>query len=198
MLLEKLNRATHGESNRTTITLPLMSKQRRSLTAEEKNDARRLEAIWLRQKKILGLTQEQIAMDCGWTTQGAFNQYLRGAIPLNVKAALKIAKALRVEVSDFSPRLSSFLPAATASLQEKEIAYPVNQEENQQFAAWTRLYYELQREGMADAGLRLIILLLNCGVRSADRHLAKILVAKKQDKTPTRLVKKKREPYCID
>ncbi len=174
MLLQKDNSPARGANNSAPIILDGMAKSRRHLTIEEKADAARLQAIWLRQQRILGLTQEQVAAECGWTTQGAFNQYLRGRIPLNVRAVLRLAKALQVDAADISPRLAADLPHAPRTVREESarylsgIAKKQESEENRQRAIWLQLYEDLQREDMADAGLRLI------------KHLASELRRKKR------------------
>ena len=82
---------------------------RRDLTPEEKADADRLLAIW--KLRFEGeVSQEEIAARCGWKTQAAFSQYLLGRIPLNLAALLKISKALDIDPSDVSPRLTADLP----------------------------------------------------------------------------------------
>lgn len=160
MLLIKRNSFGGSSSNSAANTIKHMGTQRRPLTHDEQGDAKRLNAIWLRQKRALRLTQEQVAADCGWYTQAAFSQYLLGRIPLNLPAALRIAKALKVSVSEFSPRLASLLQDARFSAEEdapRYIAPPKEkQEQETKRATWLRLYDELQREGMSDAGLRLI------------------------------------------
>lgn len=78
---------------------------RRELTVEEKSDAQRLKALW--DTRFSGeMSQMEAAHRCGWSTQGAFNQYLNGKIPLNLSALIKISSALGVEPGEISPRLS--------------------------------------------------------------------------------------------
>lgn len=78
---------------------------KRKLTREESADADRLRALWDELKPALKLSQEQVAFQCGWKTQGAFSQYLLGTIPLNLEALLKIAGVLKVDPNEISPRL---------------------------------------------------------------------------------------------
>ena len=80
-----------------------MKKNRRLLTTEESSDARRLQAIWLKKKNALQLTQEQVAAECGWT-QGAFGHYLHGRVPLNIEAVLRLAIALQVDPTEITAR----------------------------------------------------------------------------------------------
>ena len=42
---------------------------------------------------------------CGWTTQGAFNQYLACRIPMGVEALLLMSRALRVHPDEIYPEL---------------------------------------------------------------------------------------------
>lgn len=159
-LLISRNSGAGGCVNSKAIKLDGVAKARRPLTDEEREDARRLHAIWLRRKGELGVTQEQLAADCGWTTQSALNQYLRGVIPLNLEAALKLARALRVEVSDLSPRLASLLPPTPHRIGEEAASYQKTKTkevgEDPRRLAWNRLYEELERKGMSDVALRMI------------------------------------------
>lgn len=160
MLLQKCNSGDVSKENSMAINMSGMRTRRRPLSHDQVSDAKRLNALWLRQKRALGLTQEQVAADCGWNTQAAFSQYLLGRIPLNLEAALKIAAALQVEVFDISPRLAMLLPAKSFAAKEGPGRYLVvpekKSEQESKKDTWLRLYDELQREGMSDAGLRLI------------------------------------------
>lgn len=81
------------------------------ITDEQKQDAARLSNLWLLFKdNTPGATQEKLAAECGWKTQGAVSQYLRGQIPLNLPALLKFAKALHCEPEHISPTLAAQLP----------------------------------------------------------------------------------------
>ncbi|MGE0383453.1 MAG: XRE family transcriptional regulator [Gammaproteobacteria bacterium] len=83
------------------------------MTPDESADAERLRTIWQQARRAHVISsQEEMASRCGWT-QGAFSQYLVGRVPLNLDAALKIARELRVQVADISPRLAAKLPAST-------------------------------------------------------------------------------------
>lgn len=80
------------------------------LSAEQLDDAARLEQIFLSRKDAdPSLTQEALAHSCGWKTQGSVNQYLKGKIPLNLPALLKFARALGVQPHDISPSLAGML-----------------------------------------------------------------------------------------
>jgi phage repressor protein C with HTH and peptisase S24 domain len=89
-------------------------KSRRALTAQEAQDAARLRAIFKARQdeaKQSGkrLTQEDVAVACGWSGQSAFGQYYRGVIPLNTDALLALAKVLRFAPEEVSPSLAETL-----------------------------------------------------------------------------------------
>lgn len=131
--------------------------KRRELSQEEQADARRLQAVWNRQKKAIGLTQEQVAADCGWSTQGAFSQYLLGRIPLNLRAVVKLARALHVEPHEISPRLAHDLaPTSPLRVAEESPRYGNPPEQNQKRNAWMRLFDEFERAGITGTAMRML------------------------------------------
>lgn len=78
---------------------------KRTLSEEQLADSRRLKNLW--DTRFYGeITQEEVAHRCGWKTQGAFNQYLNGKIPIGLPALLKISRALGVEPYEISPTLA--------------------------------------------------------------------------------------------
>ena len=81
-------------------------KSGRPLAAWQTEDAARLRVIWHRMKGDLQETQEAFSERVGLGTQGAFSQFINGVTALNLDAALKIARGLRVSVADFSPTLA--------------------------------------------------------------------------------------------
>lgn len=85
------------------------------LSADQKEDAARLKAIYNLKKSALGLTQDSLAEACGWESQGTVSQYLNGRIPLNLRAALKFSEHLKCSVFEFSPRLGELLLASSNS-----------------------------------------------------------------------------------
>lgn len=85
--------------------------KRRELDRNELADAERLREAWEKAKPVLGLSQEQVAFQCGWKTQGAFSQYLLGRVPLNLDALLKISRVLQADPRKISPRLTKLLGA---------------------------------------------------------------------------------------
>lgn len=83
--------------------------RRRDLTKEEKKDAERLWALWEEHKRQTGMTQAELADQCGWSNQSAAGQYLKGVIPLNIGAMLKFSRVLKVRPEAISPRLAAEL-----------------------------------------------------------------------------------------
>ncbi|WP_197083799.1 helix-turn-helix domain-containing protein [Marinobacter subterrani] len=78
------------------------------MSEEQIADSKRLKRLWELEFKGK-ISQEEVAYRCGWKTQGAFNQYLNGKIPIGLPALLKISRALDVSPSDISPRLAAEL-----------------------------------------------------------------------------------------
>lgn len=82
---------------------------RRALTPAELAAAQRLRAAYLQRKEADGLTQERLALECGWKQQSAASQYLTGKIPLNLEALLRLSAALRTPPSTIFPELTAEL-----------------------------------------------------------------------------------------
>ncbi|BBP81149.1 transcriptional regulator [Pseudomonas sp. Pc102] len=80
-----------------------------------REEAERLSAIY-KAKKLAdpSLNQDKIADACGWSSQSVVSQYMRGRIPLNLGALLKLAAALKVSPAEISPRLAAELGAAAS------------------------------------------------------------------------------------
>ena len=87
---------------------------KRNITEADRQAALRLQRIWEYKRQALNLTQEQVAHSCGWSTQGAFSQYLRGKIPLNTDAVLKLAKVLQVAPQEIMPEIAELLAAQSS------------------------------------------------------------------------------------
>ena len=82
----------------------MQSKGRKAkVTAENKEEARRLAKLWEEKKHH---TQAVFGETYGVGNQSAVGQFLRGEVPLSMKAAAGFAKGLGCEISDFSPRLA--------------------------------------------------------------------------------------------
>lgn len=75
------------------------------LTTEQLDDAKRLKALYESKKKSLGVTQYTIADELG-ISQGAVGHYLNGRIALNAPISSGFAKQLQVSISDFSPMIA--------------------------------------------------------------------------------------------
>lgn len=92
-----------------------MKTRRRELTEPEKAAAARLRELWAEKKgrhqAATGekLSQASASLDLGFKSEGAFAQYLRGYIPLNVKQLLNFAHYLGVEPRDIYPELAATL-----------------------------------------------------------------------------------------
>lgn len=88
--------------------------KKRELTQEEKAESAALRDIYLSKRPQLKLTQEDIADEIG-ISQGAVSMYFSGRNAINLEFALKIAKLLKCDIRDFSPRLASELDASMDS-----------------------------------------------------------------------------------
>jgi transcriptional regulator with XRE-family HTH domain len=82
---------------------------RRELTAEEKEDAKRLKKIWNSRKESLHLSQVKLAKEMGFSSQAAVSQYLNARLPLNLQAVAKFAQVLRAGVKEISPRYAKMI-----------------------------------------------------------------------------------------
>lgn len=78
---------------------------KKTLTTEQLEDAKRLKALYESKKKQLNVTQYTIADDIG-ISQGAVGHYMNGRIALNVPMVTAFAKILQVKASDISPSLA--------------------------------------------------------------------------------------------
>ncbi|MEH6812919.1 MAG: S24 family peptidase [Motiliproteus sp.] len=97
-MLGKLN--NHMDDRRTMA--------RRPLTECEIETAQRLKSIFVAKKKQLGITQQTAAERLGWSAASVVNQYLSGAIALNLEAGLKFARLLDVAPSEISPAWAEY------------------------------------------------------------------------------------------
>lgn len=79
---------------------------RRPLTPEEQEEARRLASFWTEyREKNPRATQSWLATASGLGTQGAVSQYLRGVIPLNLHALISMCRVIDADPYYVSPRL---------------------------------------------------------------------------------------------
>ncbi|MCW9528771.1 LexA family protein [Klebsiella grimontii] len=88
--------------------------KKKTLTSTQIADAERLKAIYEAKKKELGVTQQSIA-DMLDISQGGVGHYLNGRNSLNAAVAAVFAKALQVDVSDFSPSIAKEITAMSAA-----------------------------------------------------------------------------------
>lgn len=89
---------------------------------EELEDAKRLRRIWNAKKEELNLSQVKAAQELGYNSQGAVSQYINGKVGLNLQAAAKFAKLLRVTVADISPRLGKLVEKPIAPALDAYVA----------------------------------------------------------------------------
>lgn len=78
---------------------------KKTLTTEQLDDAKRLKALYESKKKQLNVTQYTIADELG-ISQGAVGHYMNGRIALNVPVVTAFARILHVQASDISPSLA--------------------------------------------------------------------------------------------
>ena len=110
------------------------------LSPSQKADARRLHELFKTKKQELGLTQEALAYEMGFSGQTVVSQYLTGRIPLNIRVAVQFARHLHVAVADFSEDLQRDIDELARYASGKDAAAPPRRE------AWPfpvpRAYYD--------------------------------------------------------
>ncbi|HDR9756488.1 TPA: hypothetical protein ACK3Q6_001634 [Burkholderia cepacia] len=80
--------------------------EKRPLTDEERAEAARLRAAWTKYKdEHPGATQQWLGSASELGSQGLMGQYLRGIIPLNLKALVSICAQIGARAEEISPRL---------------------------------------------------------------------------------------------
>jgi hypothetical protein len=95
------------ESSSPTRTPP----RRRPFTAIDREAHRRLAKVWAEYvSRHPGATQESVANGMGMT-QGALSHYLNGRVPLGIAAAIRIARALRVDPIALHPEADVYFAA---------------------------------------------------------------------------------------
>lgn len=95
--------------------------------AIKKNEAAALKQIWNATPREKRGSQEEFGERLAIGSQSAVGQYLRGDIPLNLKAAKAFAEGLQCQISAFSSRLA-------AEIGELSKHAADNNEENDEFA----------------------------------------------------------------
>ncbi|WP_257744580.1 hypothetical protein [Burkholderia glumae] len=91
--------------------------EKRPLTPDEIADAERLAAAWRDYKRThSGASQEWLGTVTGIGGQGAISQYMRGIIPLNVKALLAICAQINVPPASISPTLARHISSTQSDI----------------------------------------------------------------------------------
>lgn len=106
MLFQGVN-SNHGCRNISNANILGGMKKRKPLEPWQKEDAERLNRLWLKHSKEHGISQFDLALDLGWKTQGSVSQYLLGTIPLNWPAVIKFARAFGVPTKAISEKLTA-------------------------------------------------------------------------------------------
>ena len=125
----------------------LLMTRKRELSNAEIEAAQNLKKIWNEKRKVLKISQEEMAFKCGWSGQSAFSQYLHSRIPLNTDAVLKIAKILEVHPTEIMPEIAALMPTSQ-KIEEKKIdkvqetAYGLTQEAIEFAKRWQNLLPE--------------------------------------------------------
>jgi SOS-response transcriptional repressor LexA len=90
--------------------------KKRPLSEIEAAECAALNAIYKAKKKVLGISQEKIAIEgLKANSQSAASHYLTGRNALNIEAAAVFARYLQVPVSDFSERLAKEIKGISSS-----------------------------------------------------------------------------------
>jgi len=95
---------------------------KRPLTAEELAECAALKAIYNAKKKELRLAQDELGERLGGMSQSAVSHYLNGINALNPTVAAGFARELKVQVSDFSPRLAAEIAQLAAAAEHSNVA----------------------------------------------------------------------------
>lgn len=95
---------------------------KRPLTAEELAECAALKAIYNAKKKELKLAQDELGERLGGMSQSAVSHYLNGINALNPTVAAGFARELKVQVSDFSPRLAAEIAQLAAAAEHSNVA----------------------------------------------------------------------------
>lgn len=102
----------------------------RKLSANEELWRLNVKRIYAEKKKELGLNQDKLAEVCGWKSQGTVSQYFTGGRALSTDAKLKLARALKVPVTEIDPDMIVFkqseCPETPSEFMERN-AHNINQ-----------------------------------------------------------------------
>jgi transcriptional regulator with XRE-family HTH domain len=87
-----------------------VSDGKRKLSDEERAESARLKAIYRRKKKSLGITQEKLAAQMGFATQGAVSHYMNSVIAMSNEVVLRFAHHLDVDPREIRPDIWESIP----------------------------------------------------------------------------------------
>lgn len=100
--------------------MKMNSLKKKEITQEQKEECRKLNAIYESKKSPLELTQKTVSEQLG-ISQGAVNHYLKGTNALNASIASKFAKLLQVTVDQFSTRLFEEIKQMADTLDQEKL-----------------------------------------------------------------------------
>lgn len=86
-----------------------MADRRGKVTPENREESRKLKALWLLYRAEGGLSQEDFGDTFHVGSQSAVTNMLNGHMAISLKAAKAFARGLDVEVKAFSPRLAAMM-----------------------------------------------------------------------------------------
>lgn len=151
MLLPSVNSTDSHYENSGASKMTVMEKApRKSPSAEQLADAARLLDLWNRREPKISQLQFAIDTRIG-RTQGSVWQYLMGKIPLNLVVAIKFARGLGCEVSDFSPTLGAQITQSRGvrpkSQQRTQDTRPLSEAEQEKMRAELVEWWNLLEPG---------------------------------------------------
>jgi hypothetical protein len=173
--------------------------EKRPLTEEELAEANRLRAAWLRYRDAhKGATQAWLGSVTELGSQGLIGQYMRGIIPLNLRALLAMCSVIDAAPEEISPRLMKWAkstpllgelrtqgPSITADSEKSEpeknpgrqsVSTGLNTPFSQKLAAFKDELARAEREGILTVqkvDLLLGVLRLNNRAPGRPRHTTK-------------------------
>lgn len=121
------------------------SKRKRTITPADVAAAANLRDIWEREKRSRKFTQEEVAAEFGWSSQGSVSQYLTGKMALGVAATLKFARYLGCRPTDIRPDYESQL-ASGLTQEAVELAFMWQEIPDENF----RTYFQKLLAGWSD------------------------------------------------
>jgi hypothetical protein len=108
----------------TIDAMAVPNKKRGTITPENREEARRLRAIWIRYKPTLTErgwgTQEKFGEQFAIGNQAAVAAFLNARTALSLKAAAGFARGLDCKIADFSPRLAALLDGQPSGVEANQ------------------------------------------------------------------------------